>query len=136
MAYRRIIRLFCLFGYTHFSIWLSPGCIVLVSLFPLFASGCGLVVFLPVRRGGYVTVVGLSWSSSSSSIFVFATRAIFNWLLHFSHGMGGLLLGLPKMVRDRFLYVLLNLTAPCRTSIGRSVSTIWWWMMYWRSPLL
>ena len=43
-----------------------------------------------------MTAVGLSWSNSSSSMFVLATRAIQSWLLHFSHGIGGLLLGLSQ----------------------------------------
>ena len=43
-----------------------------------------------------MTAVGLAWSSASCWIFVFATGAILSWLIHFSHGMGGLLLGLSQ----------------------------------------
>ena len=43
-----------------------------------------------------MTAVGLSWSNSSNSMFVLATRAILSWLLHFSHEIGGLLLGLSQ----------------------------------------
>ena len=95
MACRRIISLFCLFGYTHSSIWLSPGGILFVFPFPLIGSGSGLVVLLQVLEGK-MTAVSLSWSSSSCWIIVFATGAILSWLIHFSHGMGGLLLGLSQ----------------------------------------
>ena len=56
-------------------------------------SGSRLVVLPLVLED--MTFVGLL-SNSSSSIFVFATRANLSWLLHFSHGMGGLLLDLSQ----------------------------------------
>ena len=59
MAYRRIVRLFCLFGYTHSSIWLSPGGILFVFLFPLFVMGSWLVVLLQVLEGKWLLSVSL-----------------------------------------------------------------------------
>ena len=43
-----------------------------------------------------MTVVGFSWSISSSSMFLLATKAILSWLLHFSHEIDELLLGLSQ----------------------------------------
>ena len=94
MAYRRIRLLFDRFGCIRSSIWLLPGCTLSFILVSLFALDFGRVV--PLLVLGVYDCSGLSWSSSSSSMFVLATRAILSWLLHFSHGIGGLLLGLSQ----------------------------------------